>query len=34
MPDGEWRMVMRSDSGEALEVDVMPPRTTFIYIGG
>jgi hypothetical protein len=34
MPDGEWRLVMRSDSGEALEVDAMPPRTTFIYIGG
>jgi hypothetical protein len=40
MPDGEWNLVMRSDSGQALlvdqalQVDAMPARTTFIYIGG
>ncbi len=45
MPDGEWNLVMRSDSVEAPQVrgtpqtretpqvDAMPPRTTFIYIG-
>jgi maltooligosyltrehalose trehalohydrolase len=34
MPAGEWNLVMRSDSGQALEGDAMPPRTTFVYIGG
>ena len=40
MPEGEWRLVMRSDSSQAQQVDqtpqmdAMPPRTTFIYIGG
>jgi maltooligosyltrehalose trehalohydrolase len=40
MPGGEWELAMRSDSGQALQVDqtqqldAMPPRTTFIYIGG
>lgn len=40
MPGGEWKLVMRSDSGQAQQVDqtpqmdAMPPRTTFIYIGG
>ena len=34
MPRGEWNLLMRSDSDEALPVDAMPPRTTFIYIGG
>ena len=40
LPDGEWKLVMRSDSGQARQVDqtqqmsAMPPRTTFIYIGG
>ena len=34
MPGGDWALVMRSDSGEALQVDAMPPRTTFIFIGG
>jgi len=34
MPGGEWNLVMRSDSGQALYSDAMPPRTTFIYIGG
>jgi len=40
MPDGEWNLVMRSDSGQALlvdqalQVDAMPARTTFIYVGG
>jgi maltooligosyltrehalose trehalohydrolase len=46
MPGGEWNLAMRSDSGLALQaeqalqvdrtrqVDAMPPRTTFIYIGG
>jgi maltooligosyltrehalose trehalohydrolase len=34
MPDGEWNLLLRSDSREALESDAMPPRATFIYIGG
>lgn len=34
MPRGEWNLQMRSDSREALHVAAMPPRTTFIYIGG
>jgi maltooligosyltrehalose trehalohydrolase len=34
MPRGEWNLLMRSDSGEALQVGAMPARTTFIYIGG
>jgi maltooligosyltrehalose trehalohydrolase len=34
MPEGEWRLVMRSDSDEALDAESMPARTTFIYIGG
>jgi maltooligosyltrehalose trehalohydrolase len=33
MPVGEWTLVMRSDSDMMLKPDVMPPRTTFIYIG-
>jgi hypothetical protein len=33
MPGGEWKLAMRSDSDQALEV-AMPLRTTFIYIGG
>jgi hypothetical protein len=33
MPGGEWILVMRSDSEEALQVDAMLPRTTVIYIG-
>ena len=34
MPRGEWKLLMRSDSREALQVAAMPPRATFIYIGG
>jgi maltooligosyltrehalose trehalohydrolase len=34
MPGGEWRLVMRSDMERTLQADAMPPRTTFIYIGG
>jgi maltooligosyltrehalose trehalohydrolase len=39
MPGGEWRLVQRSDSHEASPRDAiphgpMPPRSTFIYIGG
>jgi maltooligosyltrehalose trehalohydrolase len=34
MPEGEWNMVLRSDSRDAHNSDAMPPRTTFIYIGG
>ena len=34
LPRGEWNLAMRSDLGQALHVDAMPPRTTFIYIGG
>ena len=33
MPGGEWNLLMRSDSGQALEEEAMPPRTVFIYIG-
>ncbi|MEO7208748.1 MAG: malto-oligosyltrehalose trehalohydrolase [Steroidobacteraceae bacterium] len=33
MPGGEWNLVMRSDSGQALWTDALPPKTTFIYIG-
>jgi maltooligosyltrehalose trehalohydrolase len=34
MPEGEWQLMLRSDSRDALPGDAMPPRTTFIYIGG
>jgi hypothetical protein len=34
MPAGDWNLVLRSDSREALAADDMPPRTTFIFIGG
>jgi maltooligosyltrehalose trehalohydrolase len=34
MPGGEWKLAMRSDSNQALETEAMPPKTTFIYIGG
>jgi maltooligosyltrehalose trehalohydrolase len=34
MPDGEWNLVMRSDGETALQTTAMPPRTTFIHIGG
>jgi maltooligosyltrehalose trehalohydrolase len=34
MPEGEWNLVLRSDSPDALQTDEMPARTTFIYIGG
>jgi maltooligosyltrehalose trehalohydrolase len=34
MPVGEWNLLMRSDSDVMLKPDLMPPRTTFIYIGG
>jgi len=39
MPGGEWQLVLRSDSMEAQSLDtqsmdLMPGRTTFIYIGG
>ena len=40
MPDGEWILSMRSDSGQASQASpgspasAMPPRSTFIYIGG
>ncbi len=34
VPGGEWKLVMRSDMERALQADAMPPRTTFIYIGG
>jgi maltooligosyltrehalose trehalohydrolase len=33
MPVGEWNLLMRSDSDQAIKGDTMPPRTTFIYIG-
>ncbi len=34
LPVGEWNLVLRSDLNEALQADAMPPRTTFIHIGG
>jgi maltooligosyltrehalose trehalohydrolase len=34
VPEGEWNLVLRSDSRDALKSDAMPARTTFIYIGG
>ena len=34
MPEGEWNLAMRSDSEQAPGADTMPPRSTFIYIGG
>jgi maltooligosyltrehalose trehalohydrolase len=34
MPNGEWKLFMRSDSEQALEAEAMPRKTTFIYIGG
>jgi maltooligosyltrehalose trehalohydrolase len=34
IPEGEWNLALRSDSPDALRIDEMPPRTTFIYIGG
>jgi len=34
MPEGEWTLVLRSDSPDAVTTDEMPPETTFIYIGG
>jgi maltooligosyltrehalose trehalohydrolase len=34
MPGGEWKLLMRSDSDQALMAEAMPPKTTFIFIGG
>jgi maltooligosyltrehalose trehalohydrolase len=34
IPEGEWELVLRSDSPAAQPVDTMPGQTTFIYIGG
>jgi maltooligosyltrehalose trehalohydrolase len=39
VPDGEWSLVLRSDSRDALPTAQMPaaempPRSTFVYIGG
>jgi maltooligosyltrehalose trehalohydrolase len=33
-PGGDWKLVLRSDAAEAQPSDTMPPRSTFIYIGG
>jgi maltooligosyltrehalose trehalohydrolase len=33
-PDGEWKLVLASDSTEAQTSDAMSPRSTLIYIGG
>ena len=33
-PSGEWKLVLSSGSTEARPSDAMPPRSTFIYIGG
>jgi maltooligosyltrehalose trehalohydrolase len=34
LPRGEWTLAQRSDSSEATPLKVMPPQSTFIYIGG
>jgi maltooligosyltrehalose trehalohydrolase len=34
MPAGNWNLLLRSDSLEALPTEDMPARTTFIFIGG
>jgi maltooligosyltrehalose trehalohydrolase len=34
LPGGEWTLAQRSDSSEATPLKVMPPQSTFIYIGG
>jgi maltooligosyltrehalose trehalohydrolase len=34
MPQGEWNLVLRSDSRDGVAGAAMPARTTFIYIGG
>jgi len=33
-PGGDWKLVLRSDAAEAQPSDAMPPRSTFIFIGG
>jgi maltooligosyltrehalose trehalohydrolase len=33
-PGGDWKLVLRSDAAEAQPSGAMPPRSTFIYIGG
>jgi maltooligosyltrehalose trehalohydrolase len=33
-PEGQWNLVLRSDSKATLPTDAMPGETTFIYIGG
>jgi maltooligosyltrehalose trehalohydrolase len=33
-PDGEWRLVLSSESTEAQASDAMSPRSTLVYIGG
>jgi maltooligosyltrehalose trehalohydrolase len=33
-PGGDWKLVLRSDAAGAQPSDAMPPRSTFIYIGG
>ena len=33
-PDGEWRLVLSSESTEAQASDAMSPRSTLIFIGG
>jgi maltooligosyltrehalose trehalohydrolase len=34
MPEGDWTLVLRSDSPDVVRTDEMPPETTYIYIGG
>ena len=34
IPEGEWNLVLRSDSAAMLPTEAMPGETTFIYIGG
>jgi maltooligosyltrehalose trehalohydrolase len=34
VPEGEWTLVQRSDSGRASPPEVMPAQSTFVYIGG
>jgi maltooligosyltrehalose trehalohydrolase len=34
MPEGDWRLALRSDSHDSLQIETMPARATFIFIGG
>jgi maltooligosyltrehalose trehalohydrolase len=34
MPEGDWRLALRSDSHDSLQIETMRARATFIFIGG